>query len=391
MNKALLIGIAAVFGLTACDSDSTGGGGDDGTSSGTSSGTTPTAGETLTTTNPSATTESGTSSTTSAEGSSTGVGSSTTSPSTTSETDSGSSSSSTGGEPGITPCQPEMSGIDLERWRAEMGHRMPTLAELVLPLGDMTASASAAGSLADVPDPQAGGDFITVPDGGGVSVECDVWAQDCEDGEKCAAWANDGGSAWNATRCVPVAQDPVDVGETCAVEGSGVSGIDNCDQGAMCWDVDAETNEGTCVALCDGTPDAPTCAPAGTACSISNEGVLILCLPICNPLADECADGQGCYPIGGEYFQCGPEAGGDDAGPGTPCEFLNACEDGTACVSPQTVPTCPAGSAGCCSSYCDPAAEESGCLDGQDCLPWYEMGEEPDVCLEGVGICSTPA
>ena len=39
----------------------------------------------------------------------------------------------------------------------------------------------------------------------------------------------------------------------------------------------------------------------------------------------------------------------------------------------------------------DLAAEEPDCLEGRQCVPWYEKGLEPDMCLEGIGICSTPA
>ncbi len=384
MKKALFVGIATLLGLGACDSDG-GGSGDDTTGGGTTSaGTQETTGETVTPTNPSATTESATSSTTSAESSSTG-GSTTTA---SSDTDSDeSSTSSTGGGSGIMPCQPEMSRADIQRWGTDLENRMPTLAGIVLPLTDMSSQAAAAGGFSDLPDPQAGGSaFIEDPDGGGVSVECSVWDQDCEPGEKCAAWANDGGSSWNAAHCVPIDADPVGPGETCTVEGSGTSGIDNCDQDSMCWAVDNETNEGTCVALCDGTPEAPTCAPQATACSISNGGVLILCLPLCNPIANECGPGQGCFPSG-EFFQCAPVAEGGE--PGDTCQFLNACENGSACVNPTQVPGCTG--AGCCSSYCDLTAQDPGCLAGQECLPWYEMGQEPDACLEGIGFCGTPA
>ena len=48
-----------------------------------------------------------------------------------------------------------------------------------------------------------GGAFIQEPDGGGTDIECDLWGQDCPDGEKCMPWANDGGSSWNATKAAP--------------------------------------------------------------------------------------------------------------------------------------------------------------------------------------------
>ena len=70
-------------------------------------------------------------------------------------------------------------------------------------------------------------------------------------------WANDGGDEWNATRCSPIADVPTQVGELCMVEGSGTSGIDDCDQGLVCWQVDPDTNVGVCHALCE--PGLPGC------------------------------------------------------------------------------------------------------------------------------------
>ena len=120
--------------------------------------------------------------------------------------------------------------------------------------------------------------FITDPDGGGVSVECSIWDQDCGDGEKCQPWANDGGAQQNATRCTPVDPNPMAPGDPCTVEGSGISGIDDCDVGVLCYDVAEGSLEGTCVAMCGGSEVMPEC-PEGSWCSITNEGVLALCLP----------------------------------------------------------------------------------------------------------------
>ncbi|MBL9102659.1 MAG: hypothetical protein JNL82_17060 [Myxococcales bacterium] len=133
------------------------------------------------------------------------------------------------------------------------------------------------------------------PDMGAANLECDVFAQDCPEGQKCSAWADDGGDAWNATKCAPVAETPGAPGDACVVEGSAVSGIDDCDRGAMCFFVDPDTAAGTCTRLCSGTPDAPVC-PQGTTCVISNAGVLNLCLQTCDPDAPTCPQGQTCQP-----------------------------------------------------------------------------------------------
>lgn len=212
--------------------------------------------------------------------------------------------------------------------------------------------------------------------------DCDLFAQECPEGEKCNAWANDGGPAWNSSRCVPVADDPDQVGETCEVEGSGVSGIDTCAFGAMCWDVDPATNVGECVALCQGDEVNPICAE-GTTCVIANGGVIVLCLPSCDPTMNDCEDGQNCYPS--QYgFVC-QDWPGESVGYGDPCEFANSCDPGLACMPGESVPGC--GSPGCCSDICDLGEPDSQCMgfaDGAQCLPYYD---DPPPGAEHVGAC----
>ncbi|HET6585676.1 MAG TPA: ribulose phosphate epimerase [Nannocystaceae bacterium] len=235
--------------------------------------------------------------------------------------------------------------------------------------------------------------FIQPPDGGGINIECDVWAQDCAEGQKCMPWANDGGNAWNATKCSPVDPNPAQIGDPCTVEGSGVSGIDNCAISSMCWNVDPETNMGTCVAFCSGSEANPVCEDPATSCSILNEGTLILCLPTCDPLLQDCMEGEGCY-VTNDTFSCVPDAGGEMGAFGEGCEFLNVCDPGLFCANPDGVPNC-AGSIGCCSTFCDisdPNASAAcpGAAGGQECTAWYEEGQAPPG-LEDVGACVIPA
>jgi len=246
------------------------------------------------------------------------------------------------------------------------------------------------------PSDSSGGDdtmsFILPMDGASVNIECDVWAQDCMEGEKCMPWANDGGNAWNATRCSPVDPNPAQVGDPCTVEGSGVSGIDNCAISSMCWNVDPETNMGTCVAFCSGSEANPVCEDPGTSCSILNEGTLILCLPNCDPLLQDCQEGEGCY-VTNDTFSCVPDAGGEMGAFGEGCEFLNVCDPGLFCANPDGVPDC-AGSIGCCSSFCDTSDPEAGAncpgaAGGQDCVSFYEEGQAPPG-YEDVGVCLIP-
>ncbi len=235
--------------------------------------------------------------------------------------------------------------------------------------------------------------FIEQPDGGGVSVECDIWNNDCPSGEKCMPWANDGGNSWNATKCSPLDPNPAQVGDECTVEGSGVSGIDNCDVHSMCYYVDPETNMGICVSFCQGSAQNPICNP-GFVCTIVNNGVLILCRPECDPLLQDCIANQACLPAtGSDRFTCIIDASGEMGAAGDPCEYINACDPGLFCASAEAVPGC-AGSQGCCSEFCDinDPDPNSYCTlgGGQECVPWYEEGTAPPG-FDHVGACAIPA
>jgi hypothetical protein len=222
----------------------------------------------------------------------------------------------------------------------------------------------------------------TDPTGG--ALECDPFAQDCAPGEKCSAWADDGGSSWNATHCVPVDPDPAQPGEPCVVRGSGVSGIDNCDVGVMCWNVDPFTLMGTCVALCTGSVDDPVCEDDAASCQISNDDALNLCLPMCHPLLDDCPAGEGCYP-GDEAFHCSSDASGAAGAQGDECMFVNVCDPGLACIDGDFVGC---SDPACCSSFCD-FTDPTACTDaGLFCIPWYEEGQAPPG-FEVLGICGS--
>jgi hypothetical protein len=242
-------------------------------------------------------------------------------------------------------------------------------------------------------DTTGGGDetgqgFIDMPDGGGVAVECDVWTDDCPEGEKCMPWANDGGSSWNATRCSPIDTNPGQVGDPCTVEGSGVSGVDSCDSRSMCYYVDPEVGEGICVGFCDGTPQAPSCDP-GFICTIVNDGVLTLCRPECDPLLPQSCDGDAaCLPASGSNgFTCIIDASGEAGAAGDPCEFINACDPGNLCIDASALSGCEAG--GCCTEFCDTEAPDCSNPD-YECISYYAEGMEAPG-YETVGFCAIPA
>jgi hypothetical protein len=244
--------------------------------------------------------------------------------------------------------------------------------------GELVPTSSSAGSSGD-----STSGFLVMLDGGGVD-ECDVFTQDCDAGEKCAAWASDGGSAWNATKCVPVMGDRKP-GEPCTVVESAVSGLDDCIKGAMCFDVDAE-GHGECVALCMDEA-MPVCADPGSSCYISGDGVLNLCIPTCDPLIQDCPADEVCLPLYWPY-SCNDDLSGDLGAAFDACEFVTSCDKGLLCLSPQAATECDQDADGCCLPMCSIAEAGAGCPGaGQECLPVYDP-QPPGY--EDVGYCSLP-
>lgn len=235
--------------------------------------------------------------------------------------------------------------------------------------------------------------FLLEPDGGSCVGEgehhwycsyCDLPAQDCPDGEKCMPWANDGGPLWNATRCSPVVDDPAAVGEPCTVEGSQVSGFDDCELGALCWEVDPRTLQGTCVAFCDQHEVMP-CAE-GQVCVYDDVLPVNVCMPWCDPLdPGSCGPGQTCRQAMDDEVACVPDVALPD---GVPCED-GSCGQEAACMRAQHLAACD--EAVCCSPWCDLSAPDPdlACTQaGEVCRPFHDDGAP--VGLTHVGVCGLP-
>lgn len=257
--------------------------------------------------------------------------------------------------------------------------------------GALASSSSSAGSTSDTTtgavdssSSDGGGSFVGLTEGacdelpGGVLAHCfscDPLEQDCNEGEACKPWANDGSGVWNTSRCSPLVDGPGQRGEPCTMEDAPGSGIDSCDAGLMCWNVDPDTLEGACVELCRVVWG---CEEPTETCARLNQGVVPVCLPACDPLASTCDDGFGCYPNGGDTFSCIREG-----------ELVH-----TGTVSH---PECPAGqlqvaggrSAGCepgefcCRSYCDTSAVDP-CGADVPCVPFFDEVTEG---FENLGYC----
>lgn len=232
----------------------------------------------------------------------------------------------------------------------------------------------------------ATGDGFIMPPDGGVEGMCDPKQQDCPDGEKCTAYGSVEGSPWNANKCVPVSGMD-QVGDPCNIEGGKYTGEDNCDVGLICLLTDDDGNGGVCVEFCDTNDNCPQ---SGGQCATFNDGSLPICLVNCDPLIQDCPDGQGCYQsTPTNSFVCFKHSGESGEGaPGDECNYLNQCQPGTACLAPESVEGCGA-QAGCCSLFCDLSDPNPSmsCNPNEDCVLFLD---NPPPQYMDVGICALP-
>lgn len=233
-----------------------------------------------------------------------------------------------------------------------------------------------------------GQNFIMPPDDGHSG--CDNWAQDCPRGEKCTVYAADLGNSWNAAKCVPVMDDPAQVGEECFVVDGPASGIDNCDLGAFCWDVDAE-NKGTCIGLCTGSSEAPHCVP-GSFCVIAAEAFLHFCFAGCNPLAQDCEAGMKCATIWtGEGFECVEDHFNVKGELHDYCQQYDySCNFGLVCLESSAAVECDHNYNHCCEPFCDLLAPNTCPGQGQKCEPFFAAGLVVPPEYEKLGVCKVP-
>lgn len=199
------------------------------------------------------------------------------------------------------------------------------------------------------------------------TADCSVWEEgECANGQACKAWANDGGTEWNDSLCRPLDPAPAVVGDPCEVEGNAASGIDTCVEGAMCWNVPPGSVEGTCVAYCDGTPEAATCMSPENACVILFGGWVPLCLTQCDPIPGNCTEGTVCSPADGGAFVCL-----DDE--------MAACPQGSVDAPPGLFDSCKDDP--CCVAFCDGSDD---CAGDEVCV---DFSESPAAGYEDVRIC----
>ncbi len=235
----------------------------------------------------------------------------------------------------------------------------------------------------------AGCEFICDADEPMGTQRCDVFAQDCPEGQKCSAYDMNDDGVLGSTTCFEVAGDGQH-GDPCTIQ-VGVGAIDDCAAGVMCWFVDDE-GAGVCIELCTGTPENPACAPPNTQCVLCGGCVINLCIPGCDPLIQDCMAGELCIgDPNSDNFVCVLDDSGGMSPEGTSCEFANVCNPGLMCVSPEFYPNPACEEAlGCCAPFCDLDDGDEGCQDlsviDAVCVPYHDPGEAPPG-LENVGVC----
>ena len=213
----------------------------------------------------------------------------------------------------------------------------------------------------------------------GASIQCSVATEDCAEGEKCMPVIEQ----FDQLACRPVDAQPRAVGASCSFGQSPSDGFDDCERHALCRGFP----EARCVSMAFGQGFGFSCPSPDERVWVDASGMWILCLPVCNPLNDECPEGLGCFSDN-EAFDCAPL--GEPVGAKfETCDSPTACAPGLACVSPGKSSACAQDQPGCCLPFCDVAAPR--CPDRLECIPWWSPSRVDTLpIIEHVGVCVEP-
>ncbi|MBC8071263.1 MAG: hypothetical protein IAG13_23260 [Deltaproteobacteria bacterium] len=254
--------------------------------------------------------------------------------------------------------------------------------------GSSPGTTVADGSSSEPSSDDEAGSFI--PPGGDLPPdECNPEQQTgCAGGEKCVLADDDEDGWYDRGRCFPVDPQAVELYEPCAYTEGRYQGAENCSAQSLCM-YTGGGDQPSCVGLClfaepDGWDDV-SCEDPYASPSVGCQTCFCMCIPSCDPIAQDCPAAQGCYPVQDD-LECAADASGEAGGAGTPCEFVNACDPGLLCADAEDLPSCES-SVGCCTPFCD--LEAADCPAGTECTAWFEPGDAP-VGYEHVGACLSP-
>ncbi len=285
-----------------------------------------------------------------------------------------STGASAGGSAGDSDTSGDTSGLSASSTSAGTATAGP---------GTSSSTSSTSGSASSSPsttEDDPGCLFIPCFDLPPEPMSCDVYLQDCPEGMKCTHSHLDDDSF-----CSDLAPRPKELGEPCEIFAGPLEGLDDCGVGELCWYFDEEQGLGECISFCQGSMEDATCPEPMTHCNIGCQSCVGICLDDCDPLLpDDCPGDRLCIESGGD-FDC-VHAAEPLGGYGDPCEYINVCEYGLACVSGENLPECESG--GCCTPFCDLGAPE--CPDqelGVACVPYFDA---PKPGAEHIGLCVLP-
>jgi hypothetical protein len=210
--------------------------------------------------------------------------------------------------------------------------------------------------------------------------QCDPRREiDCPSGQKCSYVVDEEHGPTN--RCVDLLGAKLE-GESCERIGDS----DDCAAHRICWATATDGSAGICIGYCD---DGLSCELDGVVCSVANDGLLPLCLPRCDPLAQDCYAGWGCYPDPNLRWVCDVDRSGALGGHGDACECLNCCDPGFMCLAGAMVDAkgCGGeGSAGCCGSICATNQDAACPGEAERCRAFYPANQLM-MGYEHVGTC----
>ncbi len=196
------------------------------------------------------------------------------------------------------------------------------------------------------------------PDSGTPVGDCNAVSQTgCQPGEKCGFILDDPMSGLGHTGCA--ADGTAALGEACT-NPAAAGQSDTCAAGGSCY-------QGTCHGICTTVND--TCA-GGTSCVAFNDIDFDMCLPNCDPIAQDCPGDDACYLLPSGSVCAGVFM---DSQPGEACTAANGCTAGAGCF----------GDPGMCLRYCSltvcpPQTDEMG-----NVVAWCGPDADPPCTCAG--------
>jgi hypothetical protein len=197
----------------------------------------------------------------------------------------------------------------------------------------------------------------------------------CAADEKCAIVDN-AEAQTTEIACVPDGNKQQ--GDACAGRADG---SDDCGEGLFC---SALGYVAQCQPYCN-VADPSACATSCTELDVSSQtgestpsgyGV---CLPSCDLLEQDCADGNACVFVESPFPVCAKFSSLAD---GEDCEFYNQCEKGAACVLVNADKT-----SNMCTPLCDATVAGSCDATGDTCLAFDQIYSNVTPEMATIGLC----